>query len=64
MIVNGKPQDLEAPMSVADLVESKGLKADRVAVEINGQIVPRNKRAQTTLTGTDTVEIVTFVQGG
>ena len=64
MIVNGQEQDLAAPISVADLVESRGLDANRVAVEINGQIVPRDQRAQTTLKGTDTVEIVTFVQGG
>ena len=64
MIVNGQQQDLAAPISVADLVESRGLDANRVAVELNGQIVPRDQRAQTTLKGTDTVEIVTFVQGG
>ena len=38
--------------------------ADRVAVELNGEIVPRAQRAQTQLKGTDTLEIVTFVQGG
>ena len=64
MIVNGTSQALPAPISVADLVESRGLDADRVAVELNGTIVPKARHAQTTLKGTDTVEIVTFVQGG
>ena len=49
---------------VDELVARKGLNAGRVAVEVNGAIVPRDKRAQTMLSGTDTVEIVTFVQGG
>ena len=35
-----------------------------MAVELNGEIVPRTQRAQTQLKGTDTLEIVTFVQGG
>ena len=47
-----------------ELVEQRGLRADRVAVELNGEIVPRAQRAQTQLKGTDTLEIVTFVQGG
>ena len=39
-------------------------KEEGVAVELNGEIVPRAQRAQTQLKGTDTLEIVTFVQGG
>ncbi|RSX50817.1 ThiS protein [Bifidobacterium goeldii] len=64
MIVNGQQEDIATPISVDELIASKGFNAARVAVEVNGAIVPRDKRAQTTLKGTDTVEIVTFVQGG
>ncbi|WP_173552335.1 sulfur carrier protein ThiS [Bifidobacterium merycicum] len=64
MIINGKEETIETPISVAELIERQGFRADRVAVELNGEIVPRVKRAQTQLKGTDTVEIVTFVQGG
>ncbi|MBW3095639.1 sulfur carrier protein ThiS [Bifidobacterium sp. 64T4] len=64
MIINGKEENVETPISVAELIERQGFRADRVAVELNGEIVPRTKRAQTQLKGTDTVEIVTFVQGG
>jgi len=64
MIINGKEENVATPITVAELIESKGLRADRVAVELNGEIVPRTKRAQTQLKGTDTLEIVTFVQGG
>lgn len=64
MIINGKEENIATPITVAELIESKGLRADRVAVELNGEIVPRAQRAQTQLKGTDTLEIVTFVQGG
>ena len=64
MIINGKEEDVATPITVAELVEQRGPRADRVAVELNGEIVPRAQRAQTQLKGTDTLEIVTFVQGG
>ena len=64
MIINGQQEDIATPLSVDKLIVRKGLNAGRVAVEVNGAIVPRDKRAQTMLSGTDTVEIVTFVQGG
>ena len=64
MIINGQQEDIATPLSVDELIARKGLNAGRVAVEVNGAIVPRDKRAQTMLSGTDTVEIVTFVQGG
>lgn len=64
MIVNGKEEQIETPLSVNDLIERLGFTSERVAVELNGAIVPRVKRAETMLKGTDTVEIVTFVQGG
>ena len=64
MIINGKEEDVATPITVAELVEQGGLRADRVAVELNGEIVPRAQRAQTQPKGTDTLEIVTFVQGG
>ena len=64
MIINGRNQNIGTPISVEELITSRGLRPDRVAVEVNGSIVPRTAHAQTTLSGTDTVEIVTFVQGG
>ena len=64
IIINGNEEDVATPITVAELIENKGLRADHVAVELNGEIVPRAQRAQTQLKGTDTLEIVTFVQGG
>ena len=51
MIINGKEENIATPITVAELIESKGLRADRVAVELNGEIVPRTQRAQTQLKG-------------
>lgn len=64
MIVNGQQETLEAPISVTELIEQRGLRPERVAIELNGDIVPRNKRSEVMLHDGDTVEIVTFVQGG
>ncbi len=64
MIINGKEEDVATPITVAVLVEQRGMRAARVAGELKGEIVPRAQRAQTQLKGTDTLEIVTFVQGG
>ena len=36
MIINGKEENIATPITVAELIESKGLRADRVAVELNG----------------------------
>lgn len=64
MIVNGQQETLDTPISVTELIEQRGLRPERVAVELNGDIVPRNKRSEVMLHDGDTVEIVTFVQGG
>jgi len=45
-------------------VESLGMKADRVAVELNRDIVPRDRWAETRLTDGDRLEVVHFVGGG
>ncbi len=64
MIVNGEQCTFERPLSVMQLIELRGLDPQRVAVELNGDIVPRAQRDTTMLTESDTVEIVSFVQGG
>jgi len=46
------------------LLEMLGMKADRVAVELNREIVPRDRWASTYLTEGDRLEVVHFVGGG
>src|ERR1700722_2526953 len=67
--INGKEGDFSALpgdglLSVAALVETLGMKADRVAVELNLDIVPRARWADTQLNEGDRLEIVHFVGGG
>ena len=62
--VNGATQRLESELDVAALLERMQLAGKRVAVERNGEIVPRSRFAQTTLADGDRLEIVVAVGGG
>jgi thiamine biosynthesis protein ThiS len=52
------------PFTLAALIESLNMKPDRVAVELNRDIVPRDRWPQTQLKEGDRLEIVHFVGGG
>jgi sulfur carrier protein len=56
--------DIPNPLTLAALVEILGMKSDRVAVELNRDIVPRDLWAETVLNDGDRLEIVHFVGGG
>jgi len=62
--LNGAPLQLAAPLSVAGLLENQGLAGKRVAVECNGEIVPKSRHAETLLSSGDRLEIVVAVGGG
>jgi thiamine biosynthesis protein ThiS len=62
--INGEARDFTSPLSLASLVEQLGMKHDRVAVELNRDIVPREQWAETQLGEGDRLEIVHFVGGG
>jgi len=62
--INGEPRDFTEALSLAALVEQLGMKPDRVAVELNLNIVPREHWAATALSDGDRLEIVHFVGGG
>jgi thiamine biosynthesis protein ThiS len=62
--INGDPRDFPDGLTVAALVEQLGMKADRVAVELNLEIVPRTNWQATRLKDGDKLEIVHFVGGG
>ena len=66
-VVNGQPREfpqLSPGAQVRDLIAELGLKGDRLAIEQNGNIIPRTDWATTTLTEGDRLEIVHFVGGG
>lgn len=62
--INGEPRDVPSGLTVAQLVAHLGMKTDRVAVELNLEILPRNKWEVTALREGDKLEIVHFVGGG
>jgi len=62
--INGQEREFPSPLSLAALVESLGMQAGRVAVELNRDIVPRERWATTSLAEGDQLEVVHFVGGG
>jgi len=64
LVINGKEQTFEDALNLAQLVERLGMKGDRVAIELNRDIVPRAQWAETSLNDGDRLEIVHFVGGG
>jgi len=62
--INGEARDFDPPLTLAGLVEQMDMKADRVAVELNRSIVPREQWQGTNLADGDRLEIVHFVGGG
>lgn len=64
--INGEERtfDSSPPFTLAQLVETLGMKPDRVAVELNREIAPRDRWAETQLHEGDRLEIVHFVGGG
>jgi len=64
LIINGEDRTVVKPLTLQGLVEHLGMKADRVAVELNRDIVPRDQWARTELVEGDRLEIVHFVGGG
>jgi sulfur carrier protein len=62
--INGELRDFSSPLSLSDLIEQLGMKSDRVAIELNREIAPRNSWDTTNLSEGDRLEIVHFVGGG
>jgi sulfur carrier protein len=65
--INGEDRifpDSSTSLTLAAFVESLGMKSDRVAVELNREIAPRDRWAQIALKDGDRLEIVHFVGGG
>ena len=62
--LNGAPRDFPAPLTFAQLLQDMALAGQRLAVERNGEIVPRSTHAQTRLADGDRIEVVVAVGGG
>lgn len=62
--VNGKQIQLTSEMSVADYLEQNNYQINRIAVEMNEEILLKYSYSETMLKDGDRLEIVTFVGGG
>ncbi|MES2368887.1 sulfur carrier protein ThiS [Thiobacillus thioparus] len=64
LLINGESRSFPAPLTLSQLVESLDLAGKRIAIEKNGEIVPRSQHADTRLASGDRLEIVVAVGGG
>lgn len=64
VIVNGTTQRLEAQLDIASLLKNLKMAGKKVAVEKNGEIVPKSAHPATLLEDGDRLEIVVAVGGG
>ena len=62
--LNGAPREFPAPLTFAQLLDALDLAGRRLAVERNGEIVPRGEFGQQALADGDRLEIVVAVGGG
>ena len=64
IVLNGESRSLATAPTVLELLQAEGLGERRVAVEVNGEIVPRSRHGESTLRDGDRVEIVHALGGG
>ncbi|MGH7248661.1 MAG: sulfur carrier protein ThiS [Pseudomonadota bacterium] len=62
--LNGEPSSIEGDAHLPALIARLGMRPQRIAVEINQQVVPKSDYAATILRAGDEVEIINFVGGG
>ncbi len=62
--LNGQSKSFDSPLNVAELLRHLGLEDKRVALELNGAIVPKSQHTETLLQSGDVLELVVAVGGG
>ena len=62
--LNGEPRSIADGFTLLDLLQAEGLGERRVAVEVNGDIIPRGRHATARLHPGDRIEIVHALGGG
>ena len=62
--VNGVPREFPAPLTFTQLLDELDLAGRRLAVERNGEIVPRSRFGESRLADGDRIEVVIAVGGG
>jgi len=64
LTINGKHVEIEQPLTIRELLASKGLHERIVVVEHNREIVPRDRYGDVIVVGGDNLEIVQMMAGG
>lgn len=64
IVLNGKMFDIDCPVTIKDLLSFKGISADRVAIEVNYQIILKQEWDSFMINNGDQVEVLQFVGGG
>ena len=64
MKVNGKDIVLKSTQSISEFLETNNYNINRIVIELNGEIVSKDKYNTVNLKDTDVMEVLTFVGGG
>jgi sulfur carrier protein len=64
IVLNGAPRELPAPLTFSELIDEMALAGRRLAIERNGEIVPRSRFGEARLADGDRIEVVIAVGGG
>ena len=62
--INGESRQFASALTVAGLIDQLGSSGKRIAIERNGEIVPKSRHASTPIVSGDRLEIVVAVGGG
>ncbi len=62
--INGAPREFASRLTVEGLVAELGVAGKRIAIERNGEIVPRSQYGAVQLADGDKLEVVVAVGGG
>jgi thiamine biosynthesis protein ThiS len=62
--INGERRTMDGEATLIEVVRSLGLEPERVAIELDREIVKREKWGETRVAGAQEIEIVQFVGGG
>lgn len=64
LTINGEDREFTSIGTLSELVSQLGMKPDRVAIELNRELIRRDRWSETQLSNGDKLEIVHFVGGG
>jgi sulfur carrier protein len=62
--LNGKKVKIQSNLSVKDLIKKYRLKENKIAIELNGTILPKDHYKNKKVKNNDKIEIVQFIGGG